>query len=139
MMFPDPLCCIMLLLASLHLTWLCHSTWKKIICVSTTGAHTLNTARRCCKPVVFRAHSHLPSSMFDLWITEAFLWLFVNPSCRTEHTHTPYTRKTQGYCTPVSTKYNRLTLGEEDLPRYGRLELSLWTSLFEGMWCLNIV
>lgn len=51
-----------------------------------------------------------------------------------EITHT-YTQKTQGYCTPVNAKYNRLTLGEEDLPRYGRLEqwVSRWTCLFEWM------
>ncbi len=73
---------------------------ERRLSVSTTSAHTLNKARRCCKPVVFRAHSHLPTSMFDLWITEAFLWLFVNPFfMQKSHTTHTYTQKTKGYCT----------------------------------------
>lgn len=113
------------------------STWpghviqpERRLSVSTTSAHTLNKARRCCKPAVFRAHSHLPTSMFDLWITEAFLWLFVNPSCRNS---TPTLRK-PGDTVPVNTSYNKLTLGEKDLPRYAGLEqrVLLWMFIWRN-------
>lgn len=42
--------------------------------------------------------------------------------------------ETQGYCTPVNTSYNKLTLGKQDLPRNARLEqrVLLWMFIWRN-------
>ncbi len=43
--------------------------------------------------------------------------------------------ETQGYCTPVNTSYNKLTLGKQDLPRNARLEqrVLLWMFIWRNV------